>query len=67
MKKNKPTTYGDIRGYVKRVNGEPEDLDLKARLKECRALMAQKNETQADTSLRRLNSGHNTKETETSR
>ena len=47
MKKNKPTTYGDIRGYVKRVNGEPEDLDLKARLKECRALMAQKNETQA--------------------
>ncbi len=47
MKKNKPTTYGDIRGYVKRVNGEPEDLDLKARLKESRALMAQKNEAQA--------------------
>ena len=53
MKKNKPTTYGDIRGYVKRVNGEPEDLDLKARLKECRALMAQKNETQARTQHQR--------------
>ena len=47
MKNDKQTTFGNIHDYVKRVNGEPEDLDLKARLKECRALMAQKNETQA--------------------
>ena len=47
MKKDKPTTYGDIRGYVKRVNGEPEDLDFKSFFEQSRALMAQKNETQA--------------------
>lgn len=47
MKNDKKTTFGDIHDYLRRVNGEPEDLDLKARLKECRALMAQKNETQA--------------------
>ena len=47
MKNDKPTTYGDIRGYVKRVNGEPEDLDFKSYFKKSRALMAQKKETQA--------------------
>ena len=47
MKKDKPTTYGDIRGYVKRVNGEPEDLDFKSFFEQSRALMAQKNEAQA--------------------
>ena len=35
MKNDKQTTFGNIHDYVKRVNGEPEDLDLKARLKEC--------------------------------
>ncbi len=47
MKKDKPTIYGDIRGYVKRVNGEPEDLDFKSYFEESRALMAQKNEKKA--------------------
>lgn len=48
MKNDKKTTFGDIHDYLRRVNGETEkDLDLKARLKESRALMAQKNEAQA--------------------
>ena len=47
MKNDKKTTFGDIHDYLRRVNGEPKDLDFKAQMKECRALMAQKNETQA--------------------
>ena len=47
MKNDKKTTFGDIHDYVKRVNGEPEDLDFKSFFEQSRALMAQKNETQA--------------------
>ena len=47
MQQDKQTTFGNIHDYVKRVNREPKDLDFKAQMKECRALMAQKNETQA--------------------
>lgn len=28
MKNDKKTTFGDIHDYLRRVNGEPEDLDL---------------------------------------
>lgn len=47
MKNDKKTTFGDIHDYLRRVNGEPEDLDFKSFFEQSRALMAQKNETQA--------------------
>lgn len=47
MKNDKKTTFGDIHDYLRRVNGEPEDLDFKSFFEQSRALMAQKNEAQA--------------------
>ena len=47
MQQDKQTTFGNIHDYVKRVNGEPKDLDFKSFFEQSRALMAQKNETQA--------------------
>jgi hypothetical protein len=48
MQQDKQTTFGSIHDYLKRVNGETEnDLDFKAQMKECRALMSQKNEKKA--------------------
>ena len=47
MKNDKKTTFGDIHDYLRRVNGEPEDLDFKSFFEQSRALMAQKNKTLA--------------------
>ena len=47
MQQDKQTTFGNIHDYVKRVNGEPKDLDFKSFFEQSRALMAQKHETQA--------------------